>query len=107
MMANRGLGSPSQCGGPDRLLMSPSGRTSPFRSGSGKVRNRRRAAGALGATKRQVLPQTSDLTHHLFSAVRRCRWQRDVHPSTQAVLDNRSRRTAGPIAIGLGPCGNR
>ena len=25
MMVNRDLGSPSQCGGPDRLLMSPSG----------------------------------------------------------------------------------
>ena len=25
MMVNRGLGSPSQCGGPDRLLMSPWG----------------------------------------------------------------------------------
>ena len=25
MMANKGLGSPSHCGGPDRLLMSPSG----------------------------------------------------------------------------------
>src|SRR6516165_2192505 len=32
------------------------------------------------------LRETSHLTHHLFSAVRRCRWQRDVHPSTQAVL---------------------
>ncbi len=32
MMVNRGLGSPSQCGGPDRLLMSPSGRLEPLTS---------------------------------------------------------------------------
>jgi hypothetical protein len=30
MMVNRGLGSPSQCGGPDRLLMSPWGGLLPF-----------------------------------------------------------------------------
>jgi hypothetical protein len=30
MMVNRGLGSPSQCGGPDRLLMSPWGREPPI-----------------------------------------------------------------------------
>jgi hypothetical protein len=33
MMVNRDLGSPSQCGGPDRLLMSPSGRLRRFGRG--------------------------------------------------------------------------
>jgi len=41
MMVNRGLGSPSQCGGPDRLLMSPWGRISRLHRCPANGRNRR------------------------------------------------------------------
>jgi hypothetical protein len=45
--------------------------------------------------RRPVMPQTSHLTRHLFSAVRRCRWQCVAPPSTQAAL---------PIKKGMRGC---
>jgi hypothetical protein len=56
MMVNRDLGSPSQCGGPDRLLMSPSGRLrrfgrGPVNLGSWHVRDVTPAATRAAAIK--------------------------------------------------------